>query len=280
MAEYSGVTVYVTGAGSGMGLASARRLAAAGADVVGFVHGDVARAPTVIEQSRLSAEQRVRFYSADVSDRLATRDAIHAAVAECGPPDIVIHMAGIGGVAEFADMPYTVFDRMIQTNLYGTRHVVEAVLPHLRARSGRRPALVLVGSLGGIVPIYGYTAYGTSKFGVVGFASCLRYELAPRGIDVVCFCPGEVATEGLAAEREAPHAATTAMKNVGGTISIERAIDGLLAGLRRRRFLVIPGVRSRLVYLAQSLTPITLWHAITDRIVARALRTTPARRPH
>ena len=120
--------------------------------------------------------------------------------------------------------------------------------------------------------VFGYTAYGTSKFAVLGFAQCLRYELKPRGIDVLCFCPGEVATPGLAAEREATHPATRAMKLIGGTLPSEQAIDGLLQGIRRNRFMIVPGWKNRLTHWALRLTPLPLWQAITDGIVAHALR--------
>lgn len=272
MSDYSGTTAFVTGAGSGMGLLSARRLAAAGAHVVAFTHGATDAAQAAVEADRASTAQRIRCYAADVADRAAVHDSINAAVADCGAPDLLIHMAGIGGVAQMIDMPFEMFDRMLQVNLYGTRHVVEAVLPHLLNRgNGPRPKLVLVGSMGGFVPVYGYTAYGTSKFAVVGFARCLRYELKPLGIDVACFCPGEVDTPALAAEKQHSHPATMALKSIGGTIGMDRAIDGLLGGIRRDRFLIVPGLRTRLIHWALRLTPDAVWNAATDAIVARAI---------
>lgn len=280
MREIRGKTVFITGAGSGMGLACALRVAAAGAHVVGFQREPADAARSQIEGARANPDQRVYFYRTDVADRAAIQAAIREAVADCGPPDALIHMAGIGGVAEMTDMPFAMFDRMLQVNLYGTRHVVEAVLPFMLNRNdGYRPKIVLVGSLGGIVPVYGYTAYGTSKFAVVGFARCLRYELKPRGVDVACFCPGEVETPALAAERQHSHPATVAMKQIGGSISIAQAIDGLLAGMRRNQFLIVPGWRSRLLYLVSRLTPERLWNGFTDWIVARALSRPGSQRP-
>src|SRR5262249_59460363 len=127
-------------------------------------------------------------------------------------------------------------------------------------------------SLGGFVPIYGYTAYGTSKFAVVGFAQCLRNELKPLGIDVACFCPGEVDTPALAAERQSSHPATLAMKNIGSTMPIEPAVQALLDGIASNRFLIIPSLRAKLIYWAVRLTPSRLWNAVADLIVARELR--------
>jgi 3-dehydrosphinganine reductase len=272
MSDFSGKTVFITGVGSGMGLESAKQLAAQGAHIVGFDRTGAAATREAIEAVRQRATQRVTLFVADVSDRARTLTAINEAVAACGKPDLLIHMAGIGGVAEMTAMAYDFFDRMMQINVYGTRHIVEAVLPHMLDRAdGQRPKILLVASMGGFVPVYGYTAYGTSKFAVVGFAQCLRYELKPRGVDVVCFCPGEVQTPALAKEYEQTHPATRAMKAIGGQMSMVAAIEGLVSGLRGNRFLIVPGWRTRLVHLALRLTPSGLWNAITDAIVARAL---------
>ena len=147
---------------------------------------------------------------------------VGSAVTEVGSPDILINMAGIGGAVELIDMKFEAFDRVIQVNLYGTRHIIEAVLPSMLARGSGK--IVLVGSMGGIDPVYGYTAYGSSKFAVVGLAQCLRYELKPRGISVACFCPGVVDVPGLAAERKTLHPASAALKKIGGTMPVEAAV--------------------------------------------------------
>ena len=113
----------------------------------------------------------------NVADHDEVARTVAIAIAEVGAPDIVIAMAGIGGTEEFIDMKYETFDRVIRVNLYGTRNFIAAVLPSMAVRGNGK--IVLVGSMGGIIPVYGYTAYGTSKFAVVGLAQCLRYELKP-----------------------------------------------------------------------------------------------------
>ena len=132
--------------------------------------------------------------------------------------------------------------------------------------------IVLVGSMGGIIPVYGYTAYGCSKFAVVGFAQCLRYELKLRGISVACFCPGEVETPGLAAERKSLPPASAALKKIGGTMSVEDAVRGLVSGIRTDEAMIIPGFKVKLTYWMHRITPDWLWNTITDSIVQKALR--------
>jgi len=92
------------------------------------------------------------------------------------------------------------------------------------------------------------------------------------GIDVACFCPGEVETPALAADRQSTHPATVAMKKIGSVLPVDAAVRGLLDGISSNRFLIVPGSRSKLIYWAVRLTPSWLWNAVADLIVARALR--------
>jgi NAD(P)-dependent dehydrogenase (short-subunit alcohol dehydrogenase family) len=272
MTGVAGKTIYITGAASGMGLIAGRMLALLGANIVVLDLNPAEAALHEIESARRSPDQRVTGYRINIADRDVVISTVGRAITEAGAPDILINMAGIGGAAELIDMKFEVFDRVIQINLYGSRNIVEAVLPSMLARGSGK--IVLVGSMGGIVPVYGYTAYGASKFAVVGLAQCLRYELKPRGISVACFCPGEVETPGLAAERKTLPPASAALKKIGGTMPVEAAVAGLVKGIGRDEFMIIPGWKVKFTYWMHRLTPDWLWNAITDVIVARALRET------
>ena len=270
MTDVAAKTIYVTGGASGMGLLAGKMLAALGAHIVTLEHNPTDAALHEIESARRSPEQRVASYKIDIADREMVIGTVGTAIAEAGTPDVLINMAGIGGTAELADMKFETFDRVIKINLYGTRHIVEAVLPSMLARGNGK--IVLVGSMGGIIPVYGYTAYGSSKFAVVGLAQCLRYELKPRGISVACFCPGEVETPGLAAERKTLHPASAALKRIGGTMPVEAAVRGLVKGIEHDEAMIIPGWKVKFTYWMHRVTPDRLWNAVTDTIVAKALR--------
>ena len=270
MTAIAGKVVYITGAGSGMGLLAGKMLAGLGAHIVTLDRNPTDVALHEIESARRSPEQRVARYKVDVADREIVIATVGTAIAEAGAPDVLINMAGIGGAAHLVDMKFETFDRMIKINLYGTRHIVEAVLPAMLARGSGK--IVLVGSMGGIIPVYGYTAYGSSKFAVVGLAKCLRYELKPHGISVACFCPGEVETPGLAAERKTLHPASAALKNIGGSMPVEAAVRGLVKGIEHDEAMIIPGWKVKLTYWMYRITPDRLWNVITDDIVAKALR--------
>jgi 3-dehydrosphinganine reductase len=270
MTAIAGRVVYITGAGSGMGLLASKMLAGLGAHIVTLDRNPRDAALHEIESARRSPEQRVARYKVDVSDREIVLATVGTAIVEAGAPDVLINMAGTGGAAKLIDMQFETFDRMIKINLYGTRHIVEAVLPSMLARGSGK--IVLVGSMGGIIPVYGYTAYGSSKFAVVGLAKCLRYELKPHGVSVACFCPGEVDTPGLAAERKTLHPASAALKRIGGTMPVEAAVRGLVKGIEHDEAMIIPGWKVKFTYWMYRITPDRLWNGVTDDIVAKALR--------
>jgi len=269
MSDIAGKTIYITGGTSGMGLMAGKMLAGLGAHIVVLSLNPTDAALLDIESARRTPDQRVARYKVNVADHDEVMRAISKAVAEVGAPDIVITMAGIGGTEEFIDMKVETFDRVIRVNLYGTRNVIAAVLPSMLERGHGK--IVLVGSMGGIIPVFGYTAYGTSKFAVVGLAQCLRYELKPHGIDIACFCPSEVETPGLADERKSLHPASAALKRIGGTMPVDAAVRGLIRGIQHDKFLIIPGFKVKLTYWMHRLTPTWLWNVVTDGMVARAL---------
>lgn len=270
MSKLRDQTVYITGGTSGIGLATARELAARGAHVLLMSRRPDAAALQSVRAACADAGQRVSHVEVDVASRDSVLAAFDVAAAQFGAPDLVINSAGIGVAEPFVDMSHEQFDAIMQVNLYGSRHVAEAAVALMRPRG--RGRLVFVGSMAGIVPVYGYTAYGSSKFAVLGFAECLRYELKPLGIEVACVCPGEVATPLLAKEAETIPPACKAMKAVGGTMEMAPAAKAIVRGIERGQSLIIPGLRTRLLYTMLWATPRALWLAITDLIVRLALR--------
>ena len=272
---FAAKVIYITGGASGIGLETGRQLAARGAHIVVLDLNPADDAQRVLEAARASRGQRVARYRIDVSDRTDVLDTVARAAAEVGPPDVVINCAGIAVTGEFVSMRFEDFDRVLRVNLYGTRNVCEAVVP-LMLKQGRGQ-IVLIGSMAGIVPVYGYTDYGTSKYAVAGFAECLRLEMKPRGIDVSLVCPGEVETPMVVAERKLIHPVTRALKATAGTITAETAAMDIVHGIASRRALIVTGARSRVVFWLRRLIPLRLWNAYVDRLVARTLRGMPAK---
>jgi NADP-dependent 3-hydroxy acid dehydrogenase YdfG len=190
--DLAGRRVVVTGASSGIGLATARRLADAGAALV-----LVARGRDRLEV--VAAELGAEAIAADTADPAAV-DALRDRVLGSGVPFAVVNAAGGFDLAPVAETSPEMFDRMIDGNLRGPFLVTRAFLPAmLEAGHG---VVVTVGSVAGRVAFPGNGAYSASKFGVRGLHAVLEQEL--RGTGVRCTLVEPAATDTPIWEPHAP----------------------------------------------------------------------------
>jgi NAD(P)-dependent dehydrogenase (short-subunit alcohol dehydrogenase family) len=164
----------VTGAGTGIGRAIARRLGDEGARLT-LLARNAERLQDVVDGARVTA--------CDIRDR----EQVEAALNE--PIDFLVANAGIGGPNDAG--PTDRFDDIVQTNLYGTYWCVRAAEPRL-PDGGR---IVVTSSILARIGVPGYTAYCASKAALLGLVRSLAVELAPRGIPVNAICPGWVNTD-------------------------------------------------------------------------------------
>ena len=128
---------------------------------------------------------------ADVRDPAALRAAAEGTVARFGGIDLVVANAGVGHFGSVVDMDPADWQRVLDTNLTGVFHTVQATLPALMARSG---LLITIGSLAGVNAFAGGSAYNASKFGLVGFTHAIMLDLREHGVRVSSIMPGSVAT--------------------------------------------------------------------------------------
>jgi short-subunit dehydrogenase len=128
-----------------------------------------------------------------------------------------------------------------------------------------------VASLAGFSANYCYAAYSASKFGVIGLGRVLRLECKPRGIAVSLICPPEVDTPMVEEEKETMHPVSRRLKDFGGSLSVDEAVAGILAGLDAGRDVIIPGARAKLTYFCSRYLPDALMNLVVDRIVASEL---------
>ena len=138
---------------------------------------------------------------------------IPQAIKEFGTPDILINSAGIISCDYFGNISYDSFDAVMKINLYGIRNMIAEVLPAMKPRGGH---IVIISSAAGLMGMSGYTAYGTSKFALVGFAECLRGELKQQGIHLTIVCPPEVDTPMLLDEMKTISSEIRILKNMSG----------------------------------------------------------------
>jgi NADP-dependent 3-hydroxy acid dehydrogenase YdfG len=187
----------VTGSSSGIGAATARRLAAEGAAValVARRRDRLSEIASAIEGDGGAAI----VVEADITDQRQAVDAVERAVSELGRLDIVVNNAGVMLLGPALDSPTQEWDQMVALNVQGLMYVTHAALPHLvraAADSGRRVAdLVNVSSTAGRVARPGSSVYNLTKFGLGAFSESLRQELVKQRVRVGVVEPGTVDTE-------------------------------------------------------------------------------------
>ncbi|MBP7603296.1 MAG: SDR family oxidoreductase [Spirochaetes bacterium] len=269
MKDLSNRTVYITGGSSGIGLATAGLLAERGANIVIFARDEkkMKRAVKEIEKRRPDRSRTVGMMTMDVSNPRDVARAIDRAVKSFGAPDVLIASAGIGAADVFENIPARTFDALMKTNVYGVRETVAAALPHMKGRGGH---MVLVSSEAGLIGMYGYTAYAASKYAVVGLAECLRAEFRRHKITVSVVCPPEVKTPFLEWETATIPPETRMVKSFAGLLTPEVVARATVRGIRRGKFLIIPGVMARLLYFFHRLTNGWATRVPSDAIAAFA----------
>jgi NADP-dependent 3-hydroxy acid dehydrogenase YdfG len=189
-----GTVALVTGASSGIGAATARRLAGEGAAVA-----LVARRRDRLDELASAIGNGALVVEADVTGQAHAVAAVEQTVAELGRLDTLVNNAGVMLLGPALESPTEEWDRMIALNLEGTLYVTHAALPHLVSAVGdsqRKVAdLVYVSSTAGRVARPGGAAYSLTKFGIAAFAESLRQELIAKRVRVSVVEPGTVDTE-------------------------------------------------------------------------------------
>ena len=174
----------ITGGGSGIGAATARRLAAAGHLVC--VTG---RRPEPLDD--VAAEIGGLAVVADTGDADGMERAVAAAVDRLGGLDVLVCSAGTGASGAVADQTPERWARVIDTNLTGAFHACRAALPHLVESRG---AVVTVSSLAGLRAGPESAAYGASKAGLIMLTQSIAFDYGRRGVRANCVCPGWIRT--------------------------------------------------------------------------------------
>lgn len=187
----AGRTVIVTGGSKGIGKGIAKRFGAAGLNVL-----VVARSLADAEATAAEIGPNASAFAADVADRAQCEAFAAAALERYGRIDVLCANAGIFPAAKLDAMTSDDFDLVMNTNLKGTFHSTVAVLPAMKAAKWGR--IVVTSSITGPITGYpGWSHYGASKAGQLGFIRTACIELAPWGITVNAVMPGNIKTEGL-----------------------------------------------------------------------------------
>lgn len=188
-ASFAGKRVLVTGASSGIGLATARLLAARGAAVA--VTGRRREPLEALRRDADSGPGSVRTFAGDLTDASFREALVRDAVGALGGLDGLVNAAGIIGFGDWSATDLDAWDRMMDVNLRAVFDLTQRAIPAL---IGSRGAVVNVSSVTGIRAFPGVLAYCVSKAGLDQLTRCLALELAPRGVRVNAVNPGVVRT--------------------------------------------------------------------------------------
>ena len=186
-----GSVALVTGAGSGMGAATARVFAAEGGRVaVTDVNGAAAEA---VARTIREADGEAESWALDVSDSQQIEQVIAAAVDRFGGLDVLVNNAGISIFKPVDEPDYDeAWDRGMAVMLTGTQRMIRTALPHLRC--SKAPRIVNIASTEALGATSGHSAYSAAKAGIAGLTRSLAVELGREGVTVNCICPGPINT--------------------------------------------------------------------------------------
>lgn len=182
----AGRVVLVSGGGTGIGAASAQRLAADGASLV-----LIGRRPEPLE--RVAATTGATVVVGDVADPSTSEAAVAAALERFGHLDAVVANAGIEAMGSVVEVDLTEWRRVMEVNVDGVLNLCRAALPSMT--EAERGSIVVVSSVAGRAGAPNYAAYVTSKTAVIGLVRSMAYDYGPYGVRVNALCPGWVATE-------------------------------------------------------------------------------------
>lgn len=258
----------ITGGSSGIGQAIAHQLAHQGAHV-----SIIARSPEKlhqaqieIEHARPSAHQKVLALSADVGDRHQAEHAIHTAIETLGAPQMLITAAGMAYPNYFQDIPIEIFEQTMAINYFGTLYCIRAALPSME--KARRGNIGMISSGAGLIGLYGYSAYGPSKFAVRGLAESLRTELNPIGIQVSIAYPPDTDTPQLMEENQTKPPATKEMTATAKLWQADDVARVILTGMEKGHFEIAPGLEIGILKRFHSVIS-PLLNRYFDRVVAK-----------
>lgn len=267
MAQYQ--LAVITGGSSGIGYALAKQLLLEGTDVC-----LLARNPDKLQDSKqtlsdlkVHKDQKIQTISADVTDYESLTQTLQEWLVDSGIPDLVVNSAGFVYPGYFQDLDIDKFKLQMDINYFGTLHVLKCLIPRMiECRSG---TVVNISSQAGFIGVFGYSAYGASKYAVRGLSDVLRAELKPHGIQVAIVFPPDTQTPQLEFEKNLKPAETKALSGNITPLSADQVASEIIRSVRKGRYVIIPGFDGKVLYRLNNLLG-NLVYPIMDIMIRKA----------
>ena len=263
--DFNNKNIIVTGGSSGIGLALVQKLIQSGANVWIIARNE----EKILEVMNQLGDKKnqLNYFLANVQDFSEIKLISEKLNYENIKIDGLINSAGVAHPAEFNSMEIEQFHWLMDINYFGTVHCIKAFLPLMNSGS----FIVNISSMAGVIGVYGYSAYGASKFAVRGFSDCLRSELKPKNIQVSIVFPPDTDTPQLEYESEFKPEITKKIAGSAKAMSAQKVALEILDGIKKKQYIIIPGFESKLIYhLSNFLGPLV--YPIMDFMVFQAMK--------
>ncbi len=264
--NFSNQNVLITGGSSGIGLALARLYVAENSNVWLLARNEF---NLIKAKSNLKNNPKgtVEYFVADVTNLSDLKNIVDYFIQNNLKLDHLINSAGVAYPGEFINMKLDKFQWLMDINYFGTVNVIKLFLPLMHKNSH----IINISSMAGILGVYGYSAYGASKFAVRGFSDALRSELNMSNIHLSIVYPPDTDTPQLAFENQFKPEITKEIAGNAGAMSAEKVANAIINGVKRNQYVIIPGLESNLIYHATNFLG-KLVYPIMDIMVLSAAR--------
>lgn len=261
--DFEGKVVLITGGASGIGLATAREFARAGANIV---MADMDGAALEREAAAFEADGvPVLPVLCDVTFPHACEETVRQAVERFGSLDLLFNNAGITQRSLFEKTEVAVVEKVMAVNFFGSVYMTKAALPHLIPSKG---TIIVNESIAGVAPLLGRCGYAASKHALHGFFTSLRCELRHRGVHVMIVCPGFIATNlqtrALGGDGEI---ATHEQTRIGKQQTPEFVAEEIRKGAEEEKPILVFTFFGKLGYLISRLRP-----GLYEKLMTRQFR--------
>ena len=254
-ARFTDQVVLITGASTGLGLATARAFLNEGARVI-LAASDTNR----LQQAAATLGPNATAIPCDVTNRDQVVHLIADTIRQFQRLDILINNAGTGMLSPLDQATSADIAALLDTNFHGTVHCIQAALPHMT--TGAR--VINISSLAGLRGIPGSSVYSASKAAIVALSEALRIELRDRGITVTVVCPGRIRLTDTGFFDTAKKTANTSLLPVAEELTADQVAAAILDATAKHKKLIVLPREAKLLHLIQRFSP-----RLADNILAK-----------